>query len=297
MSRLNRTTRPSVACEIFADRVLAARAAQSGEYVEVHTARQLAVGTVTPSLTGTNVNDSAALAAVLGDALNAVAGRGRDVIAVIPDAAVRVVLLDFDSLPENMDEAAGVIRFRLKKALPFDVEKSVVSFQANRAACPVKVVATVGLAPVVEEYEAAFRTAGYNPGIVVSSTVAALGSVDAARPTLVLKVDGNSATLAIVDQNELRLFRSLETAAINGNSMKLADEIYPSLVFFEDQFHSSVESILVGGIASAAEMAPALAQHTASRVEELVPERYVSGGLNAGTKSGMLAGVVGALVA
>ena len=293
---MTRAARPPVACEVFADRVVAARLSQAGGYVEVHTARQLAAGTVTPSLTGTNVNDAAALTAVLEDALNAVASRARDVIAIIPDAAVRVVLLDFDSLPENISEAAGVIRFRLKKSLPFDVEESVVSFHANRNACPVKVVATVGLASVVAEYEGVFRSAGYNPGIIVPSTVAALGVVEGGRPTLVLKVDGSSTTLAIVDQNELRLFRSLEAAAVNGNSQKLADEVYPSLVFFEDQFHASVERILIGGMASASEIAPALALHTASRVEELVPERYVSGGLNAGTKSGMLAGVVGALV-
>lgn len=296
MARTARAARPAVACEIFADRVVAARAATAGEHIEVHTARQLSAGTVTPSLTGTNVNDSAALAAVLEDALNAVGGRTRDVIAVIPDAAVRVVLLDFDSLPENLNEAAGVIRFRLKKSLPFDVEKSTVSFHADRSGSQVKVVATVGLSSVIEEYESAFRAAGYNPGIVVPSTVAALGVVEGTAPTLVIKVGSASTTLAIVDQNQLRLFRSLESAALNGNSQKLADEVYPSLVFFEDQFHASVECILVGGMASAREMAPALAMHTASRVEELVPERFVSGGLNAGTKSGMLAGVVGALV-
>lgn len=296
MARTARAARPAVACEIFADRVMAARVATAGEHIEVHTARQLAAGTVTPSLTGTNVNDSAALAAVLEDALNAVAGRTRDVIAVIPDAAVRVVLLDFDSLPENLNEAAGVIRFRLKKSLPFDVEKSTVSFHADRGGSQVKVVATVGLSSVIEEYESAFRAAGYNPGILVPSTVAALGVVEGTAPTMVIKVGSASTTLAIVDQNQLRLFRSLESAALNGNSQKLADEVYPSLVFFEDQFHASVECILVGGMASAGEMAPALAMHTASRVEELVPERFVSGGLNAGTKSGMLAGVVGALV-
>ena len=296
MARTARAARPAVACEIFADRVVAARAATAGEHIEVHTARQLSAGTVTPSLTGTNVNDSAALAAVLEDALDAVGGRTRDVIAVIPDAAVRVVLLDFDSLPENLNEAAGVIRFRLKKSMPFDVEKSTVSFHADRGGSQVKVVATVGLSSVIEEYESAFRAAGYNPGIVVPSTVAALGVVEGTAPTMVIKVGSASTTLAIVDQNQLRLFRSLESAALNGNSQKLADEVYPSLVFFEDQFHASVECILVGGMASAGEMAPALAMHTASRVEELVPERFVSGGLNAGTKSGMLAGIVGALV-
>ena len=38
-------------------------------------------------------------------------------IAVLPDAAVRVALLDFDSLPGKREEAEGVVRFRLKKSL------------------------------------------------------------------------------------------------------------------------------------------------------------------------------------
>ena len=35
------------------------------------------------------------------------AGRTHDVIAVVPDAAVRVVLLEFDTLPTDSEEAAG----------------------------------------------------------------------------------------------------------------------------------------------------------------------------------------------
>ncbi len=55
----------------------------------------------------------------------------RDVIGVLPDAAVRVVLLDFDTLPAKPEEAEGVVRFRLKKSLPFDVEKAKVSYHAQ----------------------------------------------------------------------------------------------------------------------------------------------------------------------
>jgi type IV pilus assembly protein PilM len=184
----------------------------------------------------------------------------------------------------------------LKKALPFDVEKAVVSFHANRSSNAVKVVATVVLAAVLAEYESGFRSAGYNPGIVVPSTIAALGLVEATQPTMIINTGANSTTLVIVDQNELRLFRNLDVAAINGNLQRLAADVYPALVFFEDQFHAGVQRIMVGGMTSAAELAPALAEHTHSQVEELVPERYVSGGLNPATKSGILAGVVGALV-
>ena len=58
----------------------------------------------------------------------AVAGRSRDITLVIPDASTRILLLDFDTLPEKPQDADAVVRFRLKKSLPFDVDQSSVSF-------------------------------------------------------------------------------------------------------------------------------------------------------------------------
>src|SRR2546421_358212 len=167
--------RPLLACEIFSDRVLAARASVQRDLVEVHTARQLPAGAVTPSLTAANISDPAAVS-------------------------------------------------------------------------------------VVE--------AGYNPGVVLPSTLAALGTVDAGRPTLVIKVGEQSTTVAIVDQHQLRLFRTLEVAPTD--PAKLVDEVYPSLVFFEDQFGSSVERILLGGTGSARDLAPVIGSHTAAPIEDLV---------------------------
>ena len=53
----------------------------------------------------------------------------RDVTVVVPDAAVRVLLLDFDQLPAKAAEALPVVRFRLKKLLPFDADDAMVSYQ------------------------------------------------------------------------------------------------------------------------------------------------------------------------
>ncbi len=58
--------------------------------------------------------------------------RSKDVIAIVPDAAVRVMLVEFDTLPSDHEEALGVVRFRLKKSLPFDVDKAKVSYHAQK---------------------------------------------------------------------------------------------------------------------------------------------------------------------
>ena len=43
------------------------------------------------------------------------------------------MLLDFDTLPDKREDAEAVVRFRLKKSLPFDVDQSAVSF--DRQGC------------------------------------------------------------------------------------------------------------------------------------------------------------------
>ena len=75
------------------------------------------------------------------------------------------MLLDFDTLPDKAEDADAVVRFRLKKSLPFDVDQSAVSFDrqgtaASRSAWSLR----SHRAAILEEYESAVREAGYNPG-------------------------------------------------------------------------------------------------------------------------------------
>lgn len=292
------SVRPRLACELLPDRVFAGRAAERRDLVEAHTARSLPAGTIAPGLTTNNVLDGGSLRRAIEDALGAVSGRSRDVCAILPDSAVRIVLLDFDTLPDNREDALGVIRFRLRKSLPFDPERAVVSYHAQRDNGGVNVVAAVALASVVSEYEDAFQQAGYSPGFIMPSTLASLGVVEGDQPTLVIKADSGAITVAIVHQQKLRLIRTLEgTARSGGDAARLANEIYPSLVFFQDTFGSEIERILVGGQVSAEQIAPALAPHSGARVEPLVSERLVGGSLT-GTSApaAQLAGVAGALL-
>src|SRR5947209_11942266 len=116
--------RPHLACEITPHRVIAARSADKSNRLEVFTIRQLNEGAVLPSLTGPNIQDSTALRNALSGALAAIGGKSRDIIAVLPDTAIRVLLLDFEDLPAKQQESESVVRFRLKKSLPFDVEEA-----------------------------------------------------------------------------------------------------------------------------------------------------------------------------
>jgi type IV pilus assembly protein PilM len=297
MSPTANTPKPKLACEIAADRVLAGRFADNGGGLEACAARELAPGSVVPDLVEGNLRQADAVRAGIEGALGGVAGRSKDVIAVVPDAAVRVMLVDFDTLPSDHEEALGVVRFRLKKSLPFDVEKAKVSFHAQKVNDEVKVVAAVGMASVIEDYEAAFRNAGFNPGIVLPSMLAALGAADGKRPTLVVKVDAHTTSIAILNNEQLQLFRTLENPrGVTITGEQLAEDIYPSVVFFQDTYRLNIERIYVSGLPESGGATPALRAQTGAEVQDLVAPSQLGASPGGPVPRWRMAGVVGALI-
>ena len=94
----------------------------------------------------------------------------RAVTVVLPDTLVRVFVLDFDSLP------AKACRSHPRRALP-PAQNGSLRRGARRRQLPGarrrtetewKVLAAVMPGPILAEYEAAVRAAGYEPGAVLS---------------------------------------------------------------------------------------------------------------------------------
>jgi type IV pilus assembly protein PilM len=297
MSSGSNSAKPRLACEIAADRVLVGRLAEDRRSLEACAARELAPGSVVPDLVEGNLRQRDAVTAAVQSALGSVAGRSHDLIAVVPDAAVRVVLLEFDALPSDPEEAVGVVRFRMKKSLPFDVDKARVSYHSQKTADGVRVVAAVALASVVEDYEATFRDAGFSPGVVLPSMLAALGAAEGQRPTLVVKVDAHTTSIAILNAGQVQLFRTLEnTRGVTITGEQLAEEVYPSVVFFQDTYHLNIEKIFVAGLSDTGSAAPALRAQTGADVEELVTSSQLGVSTGGSVPRWRMAGVVGALI-
>jgi type IV pilus assembly protein PilM len=290
----NNIPRPKVACEISIERVVAARAGDRLAALESATAQSLPAGALAPGIQQANVAARQPIVDALRDSLSMVAGRSRDVVLIIPDATTRIMLLDFDTLPEKPQDAEGVVRFRLKKSLPFDIDQSAVSFDRQSAGGALRVIAAVTPRAVLEEYESAVREAGYNPGTVLPSMIAALGAVDATQPTMVIKVESGTTTFAIVDRDQLLLYRALENggAAVTGES--LVDDVNTSLVYFEDRYQVTVDRLLISGVQSGQALQAAFSDR-AVKVEDLV-SASLAGAAASNVSRSALAGVAGALV-
>jgi type IV pilus assembly protein PilM len=208
-------TRPRVACEIMPYGVVAARAADALAPLQAVVRIPLAEGSISPGLKPGNIVDRVATAAAVRDALEQIGerpnARDANIALVIPDAAVRVLLLDFEALPNKLTEALPLVRFRLKKLLPFDSDEAMVTFQVmSTSKSVVRVLAVAIPRDVLSEYETVVRQAGFEPGAVLPSTLACLAAIEDVEPALVVNANSSGVTAAIVRGGVLLLHRSVD---------------------------------------------------------------------------------------
>src|SRR5258705_4038757 len=225
-------TRPRLGVEVRGEGVAAARAEDAAGLLTGVARANLPEGAVAPGLKVGNIVKRTAVTAALRKVLDGVAGSGRerirDVTVIVPDAAVRVLFVDFDQLPSKAAEALPVVRFRLKKLLPFDADEAMVSYQVMATGKDsVKLLAVAMPKAVLEEYESAVLAAGYLPGAVLPSTLAALAGLDEAEAAvLVVNAGLGTVTTAIVQAGMLTLHRSVDMS-VSGNASPTVISVLP----------------------------------------------------------------------
>ena len=100
-----------------------------------------------------------------------------------PTPSVRVFVLDFDSLPASLPKPfPSCVSACAKWSLSMWSTPASATRSSRRAKTECKVLAAVLPGPILAEYEAAVRAAGYEPGAVLPSSLAALEAIDSMRP-------------------------------------------------------------------------------------------------------------------
>lgn len=178
----------------------------------------------------------------------------RDAALIIPDYCTRIAVLDFDDFPSDGKEQLSLVRFRMKKSVPYDVESAAVSFFPQSAGGKkYDVVVVVSPIEIVARYEAPFRNAGLNPGLVMPSCLAALHLMESGPLTIAAKLTGHVLTVLVTDKGRLRLVRCLELAAVS--VADVAADLFPTFVFVEDNMGARAEKLLLCGFGPLAEEA------------------------------------------
>lgn len=210
--------------------------------------------------------------------------RRRPAVLILPDYCGRVTVLDFDSFPKEPHEQMALVRFRVKKSVPFDLDSASVSYSVQPHPGGSKrfdvVVAVVSL-EILARYEAPFRAAGLHPGEVTISSLAALNLVPAGGLEVSAKLSGRVLNVSVMRQGALGLFRCVELAALTMD--EILGVFFPTFAFVEDEMKARPQKMLLSGFGAMGElMAEQLQQELAVTVEPLRSRFGIPGPQNAG---------------
>jgi type IV pilus assembly protein PilM len=203
-------------------------------------------GVIVPSPLKDNVHDAAALADAVARLVPVGAARGRRTAAfILPDISMRLAVIDFATLPDKEEERRSLIKFRLRKTLPFDIDEAAFSYHVQAGN---RVLAAIAPVEIVSRYEAPFRAAGLHPGFVTASSLALLELLPAKGSVLVAHRSPGALTVLALENGVITLARTLELAAGTSDPLEeISADIYPTLVYIEDQFGHRPEKVLLAG--------------------------------------------------
>lgn len=268
----NSSGRPPAAVELSPEGVLAAalpakrRGIASGP---VYAFASLPEGALAPSVDAPNFHAPEAIASALRSALDQVAPRTHAVTLILPDPLVRVFVLDFDAFPSKPVEAVSVVRFRLRKMVPFEVEQAGVSYQVlSQTESECKVLAAIVPGPILSEYEGAIRDAGYEPGAVLSSSLAALEAAGTMEGVLAANVSAGSITTSVTSGHNLLLYRTLDLPPEPwSRAAEIERSIAVAAAYFEDKLGAPPQKLHYTGVQSLEEFAESVSNPELTVVE------------------------------
>ena len=247
---------PPAAVEIAPERVSGVRVVHDRRsrrmVVKAAAWRDLPPGAVEATLVRPNVRDAAAVGTALDEVLKAVAPGEHKVSLLLPDAAARVALLTFPTLPGTRRELEELVRFRMTKSLPFKADEAAMDLMPLRAAVGAGAMPGAGAVmavflhrPILEQYEELLTSRGYWPGLVGLSTLelfnlyrSMIGAGTQDRDLMLLNLTHRDLSLLIASAGKVIFYRckSLPVGEEGRPDLQsVRREIYTSLAFYQEK--------------------------------------------------------------
>lgn len=233
----------------------------------------LAPGTLRLSLTEPNVVDRPAFGAALGALLARCGAEGADrACVVLPDVVGRLRLFPEAELrASHPAQTLELARFRLKKALPYDVREArlAVALPKSGQAPPAEGVVAVVARAVLESYEEACAASGLWAGRVELSSVAlARGLARQPGTLLLVNRDHGWASLLLLRQGWPLLARTLDRESLPDDAA-LVREVRATCAFAGERLQAVPDAVLLRDATDQPALAAALAAALAQRVETM----------------------------
>ncbi len=247
---LNAMPHPSLVVEIAATPVAAARWGAARGILESFAVEPLPFGAIIPSPVEVNISQPDEVRSALTRVLSRVPPRGQGLALLIPDQVVRVFILPFETLPRRADDALPLLRWRLKKSVPFDVAETVVSWMRQTGKQGgLEIITSVARQRIVREYEEIVASLGTSAAVVLGSTLATLPLLEASGATILVRMCGKALTTVIAQGSNLCVYRSTDMAADAATlgPQAMLDEIFPAIAYHQDTWGGTIERVRVSG--------------------------------------------------
>ena len=258
-------------------------------------------GSVTPSVTSQNIQDPAAVAQAVGEALGQLPRRPARVALVVPDGAAKVSLVHFDEPPTRAADAEDLIRWQVSKGVPFNLNEAQVAWVpgAWNTGGGQAFVVVLARRSVVAEYEAACEAVSTHAGIVdltsfslINAALAhGIGSVEG--DWLLVHAAGRAGSIAVVRDERLLFFRHM-----TGDAGRLDDLVHQTAMYYQDHLEGDgiLRAVVVGDDGAEHQIAARLADVPVERLTSRMLDRLADRGVGAPAALDMLAAPIGILL-
>lgn len=230
---------PLLAVEVRPQAVAVALLAheRGGLALRAAASQDLPAGCLQPGLAQDNVLQPQAFQAALAAALERAGARdAKRCCLVLPDPAGRLALLPADELRgKRAAEVEQLARFRLRKALPFDVREARLAIGPRGAGA--QVPAALMRQSVLEQYERLLADAGLAAGLVELAGWVCLAAAARGRPSgdrLVVNWDAGYVTLAVSRGGQPLVARTLSDAAVE-DLEAVQREVHATSLYYRDR--------------------------------------------------------------
>jgi type IV pilus assembly protein PilM len=197
--------------------------------------------------------------------VNGSKSKRRHAAVILPDYAARVTVLDFDSFPSDPDEQLALVRFRVKKTIPFEIESAAISYyvQPQHIKGKIEVIVVMVTLEIVANYEALFRNTGFHPGLVTTSGLATLSLYQGEGVSVVAKMCGRVLTVMALSGTALKLVRCVMLD--EASEEEILGILQPTFAYVEDELGSAPKRLLLCGFPFAPERLPCFGEPLRSR--------------------------------
>jgi type IV pilus assembly protein PilM len=242
--------------------------------------------TVKFSLRENNVQNPAAFVAAIRELYLKLLTNVRHVSVSLPDSTGRVILLDVETRFKSRDEGADIIRWKLKKNFPFDVNEAHLDYQVikEKETGEISLLVSLIARQVVRQYEDLLAEAGLEPNRIDFTTFNLYHlfsqRLELAENFFVITCHGGMLGIMIFYDGMLEFCRTKELQDNMLESNRLFRELNSSFLVYQEKnpSHSSTEAFCIYSADDAEEFCALVAETTGLEPVLMDVERVVNRG-------------------